>query len=207
MNWIGYGVVFLIGGFLVVAPFVIRTNWLSKRATVRLEKLGIDIGAEGRTLLVLSGGMMAIAAAYFNYTSDQQDLNQKMKEAEEAKGHFTQATLELRDLIVERYTLDVHLDLDGMEPKDLFELPPSLTITFRRSARDEPDQITNEQLSGNNKYKITFHRQPTGSYLTVPDFQRGASLEVYATREDVQWSGELIPTAPRLKLYKVPKRQ
>jgi hypothetical protein len=206
MSWITYAFVFFIGGFLVVAPFVIHTTWLSKRAIVKWDRVGIDIGAEGRTLLVLLGGLIAIAAGYFTYTSNLEDVEQKLRKAADAERVFEEAANAVRELLRERYTLEVFLDLDDIEPTLLYKSPPLFEVRYRPSPRDKPFEIKNDNLDGNNDYKIKLHRSPYGNYLTVPDFQRDAWIEVSATFEEAEWTGELTGMKPRLRLHKLPRR-
>lgn len=124
-TWAGFLAAIVAGFFLASAPFWAKSSWLRKPAHLESKRLGIDLTADSRTLIVFIGALLVLGGGHALYRADREDLETAQSRAEEAREQYLESEATLRRFLDEgtKYPLKLVPVFDEVSQDDLERNP------------------------------------------------------------------------------------
>lgn len=220
INFYLYLVLLVTGLVLIFISLLKKNPWILKRAEIRINRLGIDLHVENRTLFIFLGVILLLSTGYFIFQNDQEILDNAEEAKKEkmiaiknlnlAEDNLKRATDDLiKSLNEETFAMSIVLLLDKADEEvNLSESTLYSNINFNVSLyRSNGDSVhfTHEMLrKGIAGFRLDELVDVKSRLLTVNDVKRDDKLEIVATYENLLWRREIVIPNLHCLLMKMP---
>jgi len=200
------------GLLLILIPFFHKADWILRRSEIKINRIGIDLRMDNRTLVILMGFLLLLSSGYVLFQRDQAAYQNALREAKEAEGiakeaekRFNSISDKLMDLTEKISDLAVNLDFQGIDDllreKSDFFFKVKLTATYY--PKDRPEiKLTDEDLrAGKEGFRLSTEER--GMFLTARSVRRNDRLAVDGSYDGRKWRGELTFPKSTIRLTKI----
>lgn len=192
----------VLASLLLIFISLLKKNpWILKRAEIKINRIGVDLTVENRSLFVILGIVALLFASFFLYQTDK-NIYENAK-VEEDRFKFTAD--KLQELMDETLKMEINIDFDDTD-HDFIKSNPNffkivaLTATYFPNI-GEKTIITNDMLQdGTEDFRL--HRSEYGISLNVKGIRKDDRLFLKAEYNNTIWSGDIIFPKLQFRLTK-----
>lgn len=208
INFYLYLILLLSGLVLIIITFLLKNPWIQNRAEIKINRLGIDLSIDNRTLCVILGVILLLSTAYFLFQYDQDKLNDAelaQQKSESAKETFELAADHLKSL-EETYDLEILFHFDGATDNlsqseiQSFYKKLKLSVTYDEQ-KIELKQKDLDYAVGRFRLESTL----LNLVLKVKGIKKDDKFTITAVHGDDKWEEDIIFPRLHYKILKDPK--